>query len=396
LFLLLRLLVELLWINANFVCVFVSAQSFAAELATQGNVTRILIGGGYGLKGKSKMGVDFYMTPETHQEVFEVEILDERITCFAERAATAVGWEWDFFDLPGAKRPSPSVHMSVDSGLNVREDDFRSPPAGPVHDNDEDTAFGHRVILKGLKARPDLNGSTGRCGVWTDKDRYQVFVPEWEQGGPCNLAVKTANLSYASRISPTNVMKAIESTPSSRGSIFIPTPTVAASWRTGKDYRRSPLDLVCDDAEGDSSTMCMDTYHGPLSARADVMLNTVASKAGTQFAFLYIHPSQKGRVDTPKSRELREKCKLYQRFVETMRREDAARVSAWQAELLLRRDVDSWGEWVTLKVTIDGISPSVEREIWVSPDITMDRLHHQVLCPAVSPPYKLVRCLFGK
>jgi hypothetical protein len=178
--------------------VFVSAQSFAAELATEGNVTRIMIGGGYGLTGNSKKGYDRQMgllgsefvadmvasmpaitrenamNPEVHRAIFEVEIIYERTTCFAERAAMGVGWEWDFFDLPGSQRPSPSVHMAVDSptlhsGLNICDDDFRSPPAGPVCDNDKDTAFGNRVMLKGLKSRPELNGSTGRCGslsIW--------------------------------------------------------------------------------------------------------------------------------------------------------------------------------------------------------------------------------------
>jgi hypothetical protein len=97
----------LLWNNASFYS-FVSAQNFAAELATKGNVTRILIGGGYGLSGNTKKGSDpnsgfsaelegimISMTgvqledairPEIHRAVFEVEILDERTTCFAERA----------------------------------------------------------------------------------------------------------------------------------------------------------------------------------------------------------------------------------------------------------------------------------------------------------------------
>jgi hypothetical protein len=40
----------------------------------------------------------------------------------------------------------------------------------------KNNTFGNRVTLKGLKARPELNGFTGRCRVWLADNhdgRYQ-------------------------------------------------------------------------------------------------------------------------------------------------------------------------------------------------------------------------------
>ena len=44
---------------------------------------------------------------------------------------------------------------------------------------------------------------------------------------------------------------------------------------------------------------------------------------------------------------------------------------------------DDLGAWLKIIVTVDGINPLIRRELIVSPDITMQNLHYQVLCPAI-------------
>ena len=56
---------------------------------------------------------------------------------------------------------------------------------------------GASVILRGLKARPELNGSTGRNVGWlTEKGRYVVQLESGEQIGlkPNNLEVSNPAL----------------------------------------------------------------------------------------------------------------------------------------------------------------------------------------------------------
>jgi hypothetical protein len=47
------------------------------------------------------------------------------------------------------------------------------------------------------------------------------------------------------------------------------------------------------------------------------------------------------------------------------------------------RDTGKWKDFLRLKVSIDGLKPAVWRELLVSPFVTVERLHKQILCPAV-------------
>lgn len=75
------------------------------------------------------------------------------------------------------------------------------PPCNSVKPNDEDTLLGVRVKLCKLVRRSELNGKIGRLGRWhRENERYQVFIPSYEEGGPCTLSVKVSNLRIAPKL----------------------------------------------------------------------------------------------------------------------------------------------------------------------------------------------------
>ena len=75
------------------------------------------------------------------------------------------------------------------------------PPCDSIEPDDEETLLGVRVRLCKLVRRGDLNGKIGRCGCWQkESGRYQVFIPSYEEGGPCTLSVKPTNLRIAPKL----------------------------------------------------------------------------------------------------------------------------------------------------------------------------------------------------
>jgi len=55
----------------------------------------------------------------------------------------------------------------------------------------------------------------------------------------------------------------------------------------------------------------------------------------------------------------------------------------WQKSLLALRDERTWSSKLNLRVSIDGMKPTIRRELMVSPQVSLAELHHQVLCPAM-------------
>lgn len=339
------------------------------------------------------------MNPDCKQEVFEVEIYDQRGMCFAERAAKGNGWEWELSKLVSSL---PSFQFLLGQGsstmhslMHVCDVDFVESPGEEILDNDEETLLGRRVILKDLRSRSDLNGSIGRAGAWiTEQGRYKVCVPEWESAGPCTIAVRSSNLAYAPPLRYETVKEA--------PMLNYPTPLVAATWCRPKNDNRCPLDAVLGRKEpaipGDSvGEYAMDTYNGPLSRMADAILHEVGHKTPNSrnlgLAWIPYNLMKYARENvTAEAKNATEQSIRYEQFVAKLFSKDKPRVKLYETDLRSSRNKSKWDEWLTLKVSIDGLVPPVERVIVVTPNITMNRLHHQVLCPASKSMQTSVFC----
>lgn len=381
-----------------------TAQSFAAELATDGSVTRIMIGGGYGLSGNSQPGYDTSgvasnvlremnrqgynqsqsFTPETHLDMYEVELVDDQVNCFADSPTKGNGWAWGFFDLPAKDRANVDVLYAVDSPslyLSTRccVDDFycdSAEHAEKVPDGDI-SMLGRQVILKNLMAKPELNGAKCRCGFWlADTGRYQVFVPDREPRGPCTLAVKSSNLSLAP---PEKIDSLFADSAMSTSALQI-----SASWVRSGNEAVGQMDAL-DDCDRENTVIFKDQYRGPLSAKATAALEAATSRTpGGALLLSYFPPPIANKMANEKTTEaMAEKSLVYHKFLRHIRETDKVRVKAFRQALLTSSDHESWGDWFTLHVKIDCISPAPTRIILVSPNITMDRLHQQVLAPAI-------------
>jgi hypothetical protein len=83
-------------------------------------------------------------------------IHDHREMSAAHKAATGIGWEWEFASIKGEQRSVPVLFLNVGSPVFhwqkfFHEDDFRNPPSGDILDNDEATNLGRRIVLHSLK-----------------------------------------------------------------------------------------------------------------------------------------------------------------------------------------------------------------------------------------------------
>lgn len=329
------------------------------------------------MTGLSETTNEDMIKPQIHRGVFDITILDEQNLCFADQAEKGSGWAWSFFDTPGKLRPSLEHHVTLGSptlhqAINLSEEDFIPPSSEQVKEDDEAVALGRVVRLQGLKAKPRLNGAKGRCGYWqADKGRYQVFVPSWESGGPCFLSIKPANLRYSSFSGAE--LEQLASRPK-----LVLTPLIFATWPRVRGDKRSQLAVIESVSEA-SDAICSDKYRGPLSARANAVLQSVCEKQTDQELVLVCLPPD----HDPPTSDSDIRRQRYLDFVRSSRARDRVRVKAFEQELLASRDESKWGDWLEIQISLDAIVPKVERTILVSPDITMDRLHHQVLCPAV-------------
>lgn len=63
---------------------------------------------------------------------------------------------------------------------------------------------GNKVIIKGLKARPELNSLTGTITGLSGEERFSVHVPEVDT----KVALKAANLELIEEVAPTSTCPA--------------------------------------------------------------------------------------------------------------------------------------------------------------------------------------------
>jgi hypothetical protein len=379
------------------------AQCFAAEMSTENGVTNIIIGEGYGMSPNSKdASIDFPdeirqsyedsggqlgdkgIRPSVNHGLYKVMIHDHREASAADKAATGIGWEWEFASIKGDQRPETAFSLHVGSPIFhwqqfFHEDDFRNPPSGDIQDNDEATNLGRRLILHSLN-KADLNGSLGRCGPWLeDTERYHVLLCD-EGGSPKRqLSVRSANLRYDTAVDDVLLMQKCMSTPLHIGPL-----QVQPFWlRSGTRSKRSPLeDLLDNRVDGGLTNLSLahDTYNGPLSAKARAVVEYVGvreSSSDSQFSISL------ESITTPSKTGSNVKREYFRKFIESQRLADQARVDSWQKSILSSRDTGKWKDFLRLKVSIDGLKPAVWRELLVSPFVTIERLYKQVLCPAV-------------
>ena len=388
------------------------ALSFAAEVRSENGQTQLLIGGGYGITGKNRENMkdllefenvsascgDYVVTPLASTSIFEVFIADEREMCFTRDNLMEKNWTWDFFDQPGDRFPhvqvelspcSPTLHMGIDLTL----EDFAKPLCNSVRPNDDSNLLGLRVTLHGLKGRQDLNGAVARCGYWQKKrERYQIFIPPYECGGPVSMFVKASNLLVAKPFDCADTADIVKSM--SRSNSPVSFPLVHMSLATGNDiFKRRPLDILSDIAVDFSEVNnWVDCYHGPVSAKAQVLLRTIAmNKASFESDLMCVLiPSNlikngQGKNTAMGKTQLEHRA-LFNNFYSKLKERDTVRVKNFEANILRKRLKESntgIGSWLKLVVIMDGIKPAVRRELIVTPDISMKSLHHQVLCPAI-------------
>ena len=81
-----------------------------------------------------------------------------------------------------------------------------------------------------------------------------------------------------------------------------------------------------------------------------------------------------------------EDCAIYSAFVKELKEKDSTRVKSFEADIAKIADsmvTNKCGKWLKVIVQLDGISPPVQREVLVNPEISMQCPHDQVLCPAM-------------
>jgi N-acetylneuraminic acid mutarotase len=343
----------------------------------------------------------------SHISVFEVRFEDERKCCAAKDAAAGKGWAWELADAPGTLRPSMEIDSRLGSPLLYRhlglcDGDFGHPPKDAngkvltIQDDDEQI-LGRRVVLQGLKGRPELNGSTARCGPWiAEKGRYQVFLSSYERYAPATLAIKPANLGYAPKLWDSD-LKGFFGVDMNK---INESPDLIGIWYDvgGKDSH-NPFVQQPGDADEKNMNMCNDTYRGPLSAEANavVLALNCETKTGNGTLILSRLPTRKLEEKAAEgdqvAKEKLAKVALYSEFLDRIRHDDTARINAWQENTVAGREESKWGDCVELTVSFDAVVPVIERTLLVSPNISMQRLHLQILCPAIgwAPIYTHMR-----
>jgi hypothetical protein len=167
------------------------------------------------------------------------------------------------------------------------------------------------------------------------------------------------------------------------------------SWITSgnANFKCRPLEYILSDTSLKGDLMSwMDSYYGPVSPKAQVLLRTIAmnnSSFNSTLSWIFIPASlvKKGpQKDTKMGKDQHKDRELFVEFYSKLKERDSARVKEFEANIARNRlntSPDDLGSWLKLVITMDGISPSVTRELIVSPDISMQSLHHQVLCPAI-------------
>ena len=324
------------------------------------------------------------MSPEASRNMYEVFIADTRSIESIKTDCSGENWAWEYFDL-GNKRPTISTFISAFSptlhhAIDLTHEDFQDPPCNSVKPNDEAALLGVRVVIQGLTGRADLNGAIARCGVWIEKrERYQVFLPTYDRG-PLSFAAKPSNLLIAEKIAvhdSSGISKLLSADKRNTVHRF---PSVILSFFTSRSKRKvSLLDYLFDLDSGSVTDYCVitDQYNGPVCRAAQVILRAIdlQPKAHDMISCIIKPPGMEGKDNA-------EGYSLLRNYYKTRKDRDSRRVREFEREISETGKVSST-VWLRLVVKLDGISPTVEREIIVSPKISMQQLHNQVLAPSI-------------
>lgn len=267
-------------------------------------------------------------------------------------------------------------------------DDFLQPPCHSVlpHNNN---LLGVRMKIEGLLSRSDLNGKIVRCGVWMeDFDRYQVFLPACE--GSRSLSVKPDNLRIADPVSRNelaSLMSTISLVPKRFPEVIM---TINVIDEPSGCLKRPLLDVIADPPDWKHESKCRpvtDTYRGPVSGSAQAILQvcSLAPTSSSMISCIFTAAVCSDSGST-KQAKMAKKFATYSKFVKELMERDKILVRSFETGMAEIDDSavrSECGKSLKIVVQLDGISPPIQRELLVSPEITMRCLHDQVLCPAM-------------
>jgi len=414
-------------------------------------------------RNMSEIGNNEHSTsPVASQNIYEVTIADERsfVKDIDEKQGSnsqsgsnsnsnnLIGqssrWAWDFFDSSSDKIPALQVDLApcsptLHTVLDLTYQDFCYTTASCSNTNqtpetlqpNDVSTLGVHVKLVDLKGRSDLNGQVARRGPWlVERQRYEVFLPAYEPSGPAIVAVKPLNIQVAPKWNVDDgqqltglIQNCVNTNQCSRFpvvSMYMALPDLI----DGKQ-KLSPLDRLelkypvssrntTSKSKKEGVTLFGDTYHGPVSAKAQAVLRAIAV-ANTTFqhtmSCMFLPPDitnatdekvtftttnlPQCKYDSKACKEIQSKLQhreLFIQFYRDLRKTDSQRVKLFEKHLASEKQTASSRtqpihkhppKWFKLTVSLDGIVPQIQRELIVSPNISMQNLHHQVLCPAI-------------
>ena len=126
--------------------------------------------------------------------------------------------------------------------------------------------------------------------------------------------------------------------------------------------------------------MFTDFYHGPVSGRAQSMLRQFCSRKGDEL-LCTLTATNNSETGSQAAKDI----VIHSNFVKELKEKDECRVNLFEAEIRkigYSQVSEKFGQWLNIKVQVDGILPAIYRELIVNP-VTLRCLHDQVLSPAL-------------
>lgn len=146
----------------------------------------------------------------------------------------------------------------------------------------------------------------------------------------------------------------------------------------------SPLEMIFNEGaipnDKKNMTLISDTYHGPVSREAQSILRAIV---GMQKGSVISFPLFPASMSNVIKKETKLKFDILSKFYFEQKKKDEEAIKLYEDRLRNKSPDQNSYNWLKLTVSINGIIPLVERAIIVSPDISMQNLHHQVLCPCI-------------
>mmetsp|Transcript_20510 Transcript_20510/g.48176 ORF Transcript_20510/g.48176 Transcript_20510/m.48176 type:complete len:1099 (+) Transcript_20510:105-3401(+) len=403
------------------------AESIACVDKVQRGVAHLLIGSGYGVDPKTNSRATSFPedmeemlsatgsilsgasmqsmghSPSTTNKFFSVMISDS----FGEASS---GWAWDFYNLSDSALPkldhgglnpwSPILHTLTG---DLTHEDFLRPPREQIVPNDSQM-IGVRVVLHGLSKR-EMNGKIGRCGKWLSKiKRYQVYLSTNESSITSSISIKIENLRIAPPASRKDIDDAITSKPRKFPTVLLVVMITAKD----RNHSRPVWDEMFDPTSGDWLLPSFDSYYGPVSRKAQIILRLMAEEeagvekwrsmavlAPNQTLHCAVWPSHRDEEklkrmmgnDTKRIPKMIKSSRLFIDFVRELIDRDKPRVDEFERRVA--RITDDVVEatcpaHLKLAVKLDGLKPPFSRQLIVSSELTIRELHDQVLAPVMN------------